>query len=256
MVYPDAPHFKFLDDFATAAVEENACTNISSAEQQRAWLDSKGVFHQNLKNALLLKDVCGTEWVTLSAYFDTGREDLNIKNLYVWSWLYAYFVSPEQKKEFESCANKGLSAITRETASHHETYTVFNREYPWAPSCCSFNESAWVDASLKTGEKETVHETIKVPDLSAMEEFIKKLGYLDEQDDAWNDECEELDNEWGDSPEVEIEMPEIGYKEVTREVEVKKKSGKYFMLRQIFFGKKNMMLQRKTHYLGMFPVLC
>ena len=226
MVYPDAPHFKFLDDFATAAVEENACTNISSAEQQRAWLDSKGVFHQNLKNALLLKDVCGTEWVTLSAYFDTGREDLDIKNLYVWSWLYAYFVSPEQKKEFESCANKGLSVITRETASHHETYTVFNREYPWAPSCCSFNESAWVDASLKTGEKETVHETIKVPDLSAMEEFIKKLGYLDEQDDAWNDECEELDNEWGDSPEVEIEMPEIGYKEVTREVEVKKEIGK------------------------------
>lgn len=226
MVYPDAPHFKFLDDFATAAVEENACTNISSAEQQRAWLDSKGVFHQNLKNALLLKDVCGTEWVTLSAYFDTGREDLDIKKLYVWSWLYAYFVSPEQKKEFESCANKGLSVITRETASHHETYTVFNREYPWAPSCRSFNESAWVDASLKTGEKETVHETIKVPDLSAMEEFIKKLGYLDEQDDAWNDECEELDNEWGESPEVEIEMPEIGYKEVTHEVEVKKEIGK------------------------------
>lgn len=90
-----------------------------------------------------------------------------------------------------------------------------------------------------------------------MEEFIKKLGYLDEQDDAWNDDAARTGTMNGDdSPEVEIEMPEIGYKEVTREVEVKKEIGKYFMLRQIFFGKKNMMLQRKTHYLGMFPVLC
>ena len=43
--------------------------------------------------------------------------------------------------------------------------SVFNREYPWSPSCKELNAYAWVDAQIKTGEYETVKEIIEVPQI-------------------------------------------------------------------------------------------
>lgn len=229
MVCANAPAFKYLDNFIAAAIDENAHTDITCAEQQKSWLESEGVFHQSLKETLLLNDENGTEWVTLSAYLGTGTEDLDTEKLLVWSWLYAYFVTPEQKELLVNCADKGLHVITHETASYNETYSVFNREYPWAPSCRAFKEFAWVETKIKTDKKAQVIETIRVQDISSIENFIKKFGCLCESSNELDEISEELENEKleeNDTEDAEMEIPEISYKKVIREVEVEKEIGK------------------------------
>jgi hypothetical protein len=237
MICSEAPIFYSIDVFITAAIDENTHTDVSSAKQQKTWLDSKGVFHERLKETLLLNDEQGTEWVSLTAYHDTGRRDLDVEKPLVWSWLYAYFITPQQKEELVQCADNGLRIITHETASHNQTYSVFNREYPWAPSCKSFKEYAWVDAKINTGEKETVTETDCIPDLSTLDAFLKRLGYLSNSEEEPGDEQSEdeepeaLETEsYKDDLQVtgdnDIEPPTITNEKVTHQVEVEKEIGK------------------------------
>ena len=147
----------------------------------------------------------------------TGRKDLNVEKLLVWSWLYAYFMTPEQADAFLECAETGLPVISSDIASHHETYTIFNREYPWSPSCKEFEKYAWVNAYLKTGEKETITETVQVSDFSAFEDLIK--SYFDMTED--NVDVELMDEDG----EEDFPVPETRYKEETIQREIEKDIG-------------------------------
>ena len=212
MICNIAPKFDVLDDFLSKGRTKNKVVDISTEDKEKVWLETKGVFLDELKDTLILTEQNGTKWICLTKYCDTGRNDLNVGKTLVWSWLYAYFVSPEQADEFSQCARKGISVITEDTASHHQTYSVFNREYPWSPSCHEFNEYAWIDARIKTGEYETVSETVQVPDLSKIEAALRKYQGLIEDED-WDGE-------------EEFEIPEIEYKEEIRKREIEKKIGK------------------------------
>ena len=210
MVCSDAPVFAKAEEHIARGVANIESTDISNSETQRTWLETTSVFFDELKDTLILSDENGQQWVCLTKYCDTGRKDLNVKKLLIWSWLYAYFVTPEQADSLTACAGKGLSIITDDVASRHHTYTVFNREYPWSPSCKEFEEFAWVDVNLKTGEFETVTETVQVPDLSPIEAFLRKYrGLLDDS--------EEL---------KDVEVPEIQFKEEIRQYEVEKEIGR------------------------------
>ena len=214
MVCSDAPHFEAYNDFTVRAIEENGRVDISSKAKQIDWLNGKGVFHNQLKDLLIVRDENGTEWVTLTAYLDTGRKHLDTERLLVWSWLYAYFVTPEQKLELIKCSKTGLSVITSGTASHCETYTVFNREFPWAPSCRDFKEYAWVDATVKTGKK--VKETVSVPDFSFFEDsFLTQRAQLPEGETHDDDNGSE-----------EVAEAKITFKTISREIDEEKPIGK------------------------------
>ncbi len=210
MVCSDAPVFTKPEEHIARGAEDNESANISNAETQRAWLETSSNFFDELKDTLILSDESGQQWVCLTKYCDTGRKNLNIKKLLVWSWLYAYFVTPEQADSLTACAGNGVPIITDDVASRHHTYTVFNREYPWSPSCREFEEFAWEDAMVKTGEVETVTETIQVPDLSPIEALLRKYGGL-------LDKGEEL---------AGVEIPEIQFKEEIRQYEIEKGIGK------------------------------
>lgn len=168
----DAPVFKQLVDHVTDGVAENKTADISSPEAKKAWLETRGVFLNQLKETLILTDDNGVQWVSLTKYCDTEREDLNEEKLLVWSWLYAYFVTPEQEELLSECAKNGLPVLGYDLASHNETYVVFNREYSWSPSCKELKESAWVDAQVKTGEYEMVTETYQVPGYSFLDALL------------------------------------------------------------------------------------
>ncbi len=221
MICKEAPRFTILDEFLTKGKEENKAADISTADAQKTWLGTKGIFLNKLKDTLILTDHNGTKWICLTKYCDTGREDLDIDKLLVWSWLYAYFVSPEQADELSQCVKNGRSVIVSDIASHHQTYSVFNREYPWSPSCREFNEYAWVDVQIETGEYEIVAETVQVPDLSSIEALLSEYSELSE-DDEW--EVEEVMDDWNEKDDFEV--PEIQFKEEIREREIKKKIGK------------------------------
>ncbi|WP_343247200.1 hypothetical protein [Diplocloster hominis] len=111
MICKDAPRFTILDEFLTKGKEENKAVDISTADAQKTWLGTKGIFLDKLKDTLILTDHNGTKWICLTKYCDTGREDLDIDKLLVWCWLYAYFVSPEQADELSQCVKKGRSAF-------------------------------------------------------------------------------------------------------------------------------------------------
>lgn len=220
MVCNDAPIFKALEDHRAGGIEENKTSDISTPELSKAWMEHKGIFYKDLKDTLILTDDSGEQWVSLTKYCDTGRENLDIEKLSVWSWLYAYFMTSEQADAFLRCAERGLPVISNDIASHHETYVVFNREYPWSPSCKQFEEYAWVNAHLKTGEKETITETIQVPDYSAFEALLRRYSISEEDEKVSDDELIEEDEE------EKLSIPEIKYKEETIQREVELEIGK------------------------------
>lgn len=212
-----APVFNVLDDFSKVARMGHGAPRLLSPELKRKWVESRGPFLGGIKNTLLLKDDKGIEWVTLTCFNDTDRKRIKTDKRSVWSRLYAYFVTEEQKKEFIGCAKKGLSVITNETASYCETYTVYNREYPWASSCNTIKNGAWVDISLPTGDFEIVTEKAKEPDFPIFNDLLAKNAGKSGVDEPENSDV-------GDT--LEFETVAIKYKEVTRERKVQKNIGK------------------------------
>lgn len=223
MVCQDAPIFNAMHTFIAAAKEENNGIDLSNQDMSTAWLKEKGVFFRNLKNILMMRDSRNTEWISLSRYIDTGRNNLLDDKLLVWSWIYAYFAKPEQEQALRNSLERGNRLIDGTLNSHHQTYTVYNREYPWSPSCILLNEEAMVDIFLPTGEKETVTETVRLPDFSEYEVFIKKLGYSSRSETS--DEKCTLKGIAG-SDKLENENFVIPIKEVSVEREIEESIGK------------------------------
>lgn len=221
MVCNDAPIFDALRDHVIRGTDENRAVNISDPESTKAWLEKNDVFFGDLKSTLILTDSNGQQWVCLTKYCDTGSKDMDTKQLLVWSWIYAYFMTPKQAKNFVECAENGLSVISNDIASHHETYTIFNREYPWSPSCREFEEYAWVETRLKTGDVKTITETTYVSDFNPIEALLQKYrAYAENYDDV----AEEVVQD----DIADYDISEILLKEETqqRQVEVEKNIGK------------------------------
>lgn len=221
MVCTDAPKFDALDEFIAKGKAENKTADLSTENAQKAWMETKGIFFNELKDTLVLTDQNGTKWICLTKYCDTGHKDLDTEKLQVWSWLYAYFVSPEQADELSQCARNGCSVITHNTASHNETYSVFNREYPWSPSCRNLNAYAWEDVYVKTGKYETVIERVQVPDISPIEDILRKYQGLNEDEEQIEEEFVD-----GEDEEEDFEIPEIQFIEKVRKREIEKEIGK------------------------------
>lgn len=220
MVCSEAPVFEMLEAHKKRGIAENKVADTSDDESQKAWLEERGVFFGDLKDTLILTDESGLQWVCLTKYCDTRRKSLSEEKLLVWSRLYAYFVSPEQAEAFAQNSEKGLSIITHDTASNLETYSIFNREYPWSPSCRELKEYEWVDAYIKTGETETIIETVQMPDFSSIEAILQKYRGLEFENEESLDDTDE-----NESNEDEFEIPQIQYKEVERKREIEKEIG-------------------------------
>lgn len=223
MACKEAPIFKELKIHAQKSSIENKTSDVSTPDAKKTWLKKAGFFFENLKNTLILSDENEQQWICLTSYCDTGRKNLDVIKLCVWSFLYAYFVTPEQAEAISSCVEKGLSIISTNIASHHQTYTIFNREYPWSPSCKEFDKYAWVDIELKTGEVETVVETEPAFDYSSIEEIIRKYDY--EINDEANDESALPDEHEKNNGDTDEGLTGVQYRKVIRQHEITKKNG-------------------------------
>lgn len=152
---PETPHFSQWDSFLAAGREEVNSAAVRDAESADTWLQKRSTLFSSLKNSMIMAGKDGTQWVSLTGYCDTMPEErMRQDKLQVWSWQYAYFMNASQVAEFQSNVKKRISILTDEITGTHDTYILFNREYPWAPSCREFNAEAWVDVQLATGEKE------------------------------------------------------------------------------------------------------
>lgn len=224
MICKEAPVFKEFRAIKEKGYKEKNESDISTPESKKAWLETQGVFFEELKGILILSDENGQQWVCLTTYCDTNSKEMDFEKLCVWSFLYAYFMTQEQIDAISICAKKGLSIISREIASNHETYRIFNREYPWSPSCKEFEKDAWVDVELKTGEFETVTTLMPRFDYSSIEEILKNYSYTN--DDEKNDDSVLFDEQEKEEKHVDDKKSDIPYRKVISRSEVTKKIGK------------------------------
>lgn len=181
----NAPIFHPLAEFAKECSLSNKIANVSDKDKQFAWIEERGYLLENLKSTLLLSDDNGTQWVYLKRYCGTNHGDITTDKLHVWSWLYAFFMKSEQLKIIQQYADKGSTLITSEIAFHHETYTLYNREYPWSPSCYEYVQNAWVECEINTGVYIDSSETLPDIDSSILEKLLREyeITITDEDED-------------------------------------------------------------------------
>ena len=185
----DAPIFSILHEHQEKSIKEHRDEENLSTENQEKWINKKGYFLEHLKHTLLLTDESKTQWVFLKKYCDTDRHNIETDKLHEWSWLYAYFMSSSQVELFRKYISKSNSVLSSEIASHFERYTIYNREYPWSPSCREIIAETMMDCSVNTGEYEEVDLNSDNNELSFLEQILSKYGF-DEEDKKVDDQTD------------------------------------------------------------------
>lgn len=172
----EIPIFDEISELKKATRDEHLKVDVSNIDSVSEWLDSDGIFFAEMPKALILSDSNGTQWIRLSNYICSGREQLKAEGLLTWSWLYAYFVTEEQFEQFQVAATDRVDfSSSKGIGLDPQSYSVFNREYPWSPSCDLLNKSSSVESGVVLNmpeEKEVEQEVLNV---EFLEQYLKSL---------------------------------------------------------------------------------
>ena len=172
----EIPIFDEISELKKATRDEHLKVDVSNIDSVSEWLNSDGIFFAEMPKALILSDSNGTQWIRLSNYICSGREQLKAERLLTWSWLYAYFVTEEQFEQFQVAATDRVDfSSSKGIGLDPQSYSVFNREYPWSPSCDLLNKSSSVESGvvLKMPEEKEVEQEILNAEF--LEQYLKSL---------------------------------------------------------------------------------
>lgn len=165
----DAPVFESVQQHMEDAERKNIVIR-----PEEGWLNIEDEFFDYMKKDLMLEGSDGEKWIVLNKYSDIGRSNLATNKLMKWFWLYGYFVTEEQLRILQKTTEKNISLLNSDITWIPETYSIFHREFPWAPSCEAINQWAWKEVEVKTGERKTVTKTWEVPVFSNIEELLER----------------------------------------------------------------------------------
>lgn len=172
----DAPYFLQVNNHIREAIQENNCVKSDPTFDGEAWTKSNSIFFEHQKEDLLLTDNKGIQWVVLSKYADTGRDNLESDKLMMWNWLYGYFVTDEQLVILKEYAGKKVNLLNGDITGNPETYTLYSREYPWSSGSKSVLEWQWNHIEIATGETKKVTRTVEEPDFSYIDVLFNKYS--------------------------------------------------------------------------------
>lgn len=172
----DAPYFLQVNEHIRKAIQENNTIRKSSAFDEDAWTNSNSIFFEYQKEDLLLTDSEENQWVVLSKYADTGRNDLAYDKFLVWNWLYGYFVTDEQLTILKKYADENINLLNSDIAGIPQTYALYSREYPWSSGSKSVLDCQWKEIELETSETKTVTKTIEEPQFSWIDALLNKYS--------------------------------------------------------------------------------
>lgn len=170
----DAPYFQQVNEHIKEAVQEINYAREDPLFDENIWVNADSIFFENQKEDLLLTDDSGIQWVVLSKYADTDRNDLEYDKLMIWNWLYGYFVNEQQLAILKEYAGKKVNLLNSDITSIPETYTIYNREYPWSSGSKSVLEWQWRNIELRTGETKLVTTAVEEPQFSYIDTLLKK----------------------------------------------------------------------------------
>lgn len=178
----DAPYFQQVDNHIKKSIQEKNYVKDDMTFDEDKWVKSSSIFWKYQKDDLLLTDDAGNQWIVLSKYADTGREDLAFDKLLIWNWLYGYFVTDQQLTILKEYANKKVNLINSDIAEIPESYTLYNREYPWSSGSKSVLDWQWKTMELETGETKLVESIVEEPQFSWVDALLK--AYSGEEGDV------------------------------------------------------------------------
>lgn len=178
----DAPYFQQVDNHIKKSIQEKNHVKDDMTFDEDKWVKSSSIFWKYQKDDLLLTDDAGNQWIVLSKYADTGREDLAFDKLIIWNWLYGYFVTDQQLTILKEYANKKVNLINSDIAEIPESYTLYNREYPWSSGSKSVLDWQWKTMELETGETKLVESIVEEPQFSWVDALLK--AYSGEEGDV------------------------------------------------------------------------
>lgn len=187
----NAPFFAQISEHLKEAILENSEQKKGLSFNENKWIQSNTIFFDNQKCDLILKDEDGKQWIVLSKYADTGRDDLAHDKLMAWNWLYGYFVSDDQLAVLKEYAGKKVYLLSSEVTSIPETYTLYNREYPWSSGSKPIQEWQYREVEIATGETRTVSHTIEEPDFSILEKLLAKYNGESAEDEEQEEDANE-----------------------------------------------------------------
>lgn len=178
----DAPYFQQVDNHIKKSIQEKNYVKDDMTFDEDKWVKSSSIFWKYQKDDLLLTDDAGNQWIVLSKHADTGREDLAFDKLLIWNWLYGYFVTDQQLTILKEYANKKVNLINSDIAEIPESYTLYNREYPWSSGSKSVLDWQWKTMELETGETKLVESIVEEPQFSWVDALLK--AYSGEEGDV------------------------------------------------------------------------
>ena len=178
----DAPYFQQVDNHIKKSIQEKNYVKDDMTFDEDKWVKSSSIFWKYQKDDLLLTDDAGNQWIVLSKYADTGREDLAFDKLLIWNWLYGYFVTDQQLTILKEYANKKVNLINSDIAEIPESYTLYNREYTWSSGSKSVLDWQWKTMELETGETKLVESIVEEPQFSWVDALLK--AYSGEEGDV------------------------------------------------------------------------
>ena len=178
----DAPYFQQVDNHIKKSIQEKNYVKDDMTFDEDKWVKSSSIFWKYQKEDLLLTDDAGNQWIVLSKHADTGREDLAFDKLLIWNWLYGYFVTDQQLTILKEYANKKVNLINSDIAEIPESYTLYNREYPWSSGSKSVLDWQWKTMELETGETKLVESIVEEPQFSWVDALLK--AYSGEEGDV------------------------------------------------------------------------
>lgn len=145
------------------------------------WLKVQDDYFLKLKDLLILEGE-QHQWVLLSNYLDTGRQNLGEEKKLIQSNMWAYIITKEQEKAFLYNVNKKEDLRKEHLLTNfNQSSNIYNREYPWSPNCNQLLNNSICYTSLDTGEIETIIEKKEIPALNEILNCLIDLGYEDKE---------------------------------------------------------------------------
>ena len=215
MSCPDSPVFELFQQHRDLVAEENKNTYPHSECDEKEWIDKESLFFDLQKEDLILTDSNGTKWIVLTRYCDTGRQHLDEEKLLLWCWTRGYFVTEDQAQLLIKHFEEGYDFRNSRLNDGISSYQIYNREYPWAPSCEEIKKYSWKEIQIETGDYETITEEYDLPPIYHL---LRQYG-LEEAD-----ENSASTQKAGDLTDSDASLPEKQI--VTRKEPVTKSMGK------------------------------
>ena len=145
----DAPAFPKIDEINDAIEQAMYAVDIYDKKSVQKWFQDISFSYDKFEDTLFLKDDSGDEWVCLGSSFHKSVVAMGNSELSAGKNNYAYFLSKDGGDflmgDFDRIPiNEVQDLIWMDTV-----YSIFNREYPWAPSCKTLEEDITEDFHIK-----------------------------------------------------------------------------------------------------------